>query len=1163
MPTAAPSDVDIGLPVGEKRKEVSVTANDGSGPPKKKYKKYYCSADGCTNHVINGGVCILHGAKRKRCSSEGCTNQVRRRGMCWRHGAKVKVKRCSSEGCTNIVINGGVCIRHGAKVKRCSSEGCTNQAQKGGVCFRHGAKTKRCSSEGCTNNAQNGGVCIKHGAKVKRCNYEGCTKYAHTGGVCIRHGAKLVIAPPTKASGSSGNRGNEHQQIQQLQQQQQQQQNCMRSASGSSSLDYHHHPQQWNNYHYHNYSVLNPNWGWGHYPHYNVEGYNMTATHGGFYKSHEEPSGSRHEESSGAAQAIIQRGRIQEEDNQNNNDVVTVIEMSDNEEEEEKKQSPVAGRKRKADAKTAASTNDLAGNEGSNKARENGVSEQSSLGRVANLKDDNEQGKSDTVPQKRESEVVDLKDDREEDASDVVLMQGGEGETGDTAEDKDAWGGDGPNECDFGEGDNGDVHLEERKHPQGGLEETAAYADGVEKDHELRRLTSELGDATMVVTLSKQLMATSEELLAVKSRSIKEREENHLLSSRLSEVMAQIKEKSEATAQLKAELAAEKQEKAELGTELRNVATAQLNEKAAKDVVDAKLEEMTKKFEEEMKDMAIEVDSLNAKLAKASIDKAALNTQLNEMNHDRASLETHNNQQQSKIKDLDQSLKDREAELNKKSKIIADLKNREADTTNQLQLSANELVKAHANVAQVEARLGDATTYNVSLIKQLKDTRDKFKATHAQSNFRLEQEKLANDMLRNRLEGKESELLEKDVELKNLSKTVKELNNKLGEVIENEAALNAKLQSVADDFAVERDSLESTNSQRQVIIKDLSDTLGEWKSELKEKSESIADLKSKEAKVANQMQMISDKLKKASADLDETKAQLSDANANNLSLSEQLKEMRDEIEAANTCSNTRHEQERLTNDKLCRRLKDRESELPENVKVLHEKLGEANTQLQRKTGDLEATRANSESTHEQLQSKIDELRALLGERQTVDNEKSERLEGQIRTLTEALNMVRADTSRQDIELKEAFGIIKALKKDKDLDATNSPKRVQPSRRSKSSLETLPDQPRKSTPGRSKARDGEDKSVELHGLEKELVQKIEIAIVDNGQKVTFNDIAGLEDTKKTIKGMVIYPIRRPELFTGLRACPKGLLLFGPPGTGAFYFYTSSIIIDYNN
>eukprot|EP00984_Skeletonema_dohrnii_P020024 scaffold9684_cov147-Skeletonema_dohrnii-CCMP3373.AAC.3 len=75
-------------------------------------------------------------------------------------------KICSANGCTDVVVQGGVCGRHGAKVKRCSWEGCINISQRGGLCSRHWAKFKRCSGEGCTAYAQNGGVCIRHGTNL-------------------------------------------------------------------------------------------------------------------------------------------------------------------------------------------------------------------------------------------------------------------------------------------------------------------------------------------------------------------------------------------------------------------------------------------------------------------------------------------------------------------------------------------------------------------------------------------------------------------------------------------------------------------------------------------------------------------------------------------------------------------------------------------------------------------------------------------------------------------------------------------------------------------------------------------------------------------------------------------------------------------------------------
>lgn len=50
------------------------------------------------------------------------------------------------------------------------------------------------------------------------------------------------------------------------------------------------------------------------------------------------------------------------------------------------------------------------------------------------------------------------------------------------------------------------------------------------------------------------------------------------------------------------------------------------------------------------------------------------------------------------------------------------------------------------------------------------------------------------------------------------------------------------------------------------------------------------------------------------------------------------------------------------------------------------------------------------------------------------------------------------------------------------------------------------------------------------------------------KVKFDDIQGLEDAKKIIYECLIYPSKRPDIFTGLRAPARGLLMYGPPGNG---------------
>ena len=51
------------------------------------------------------------------------------------------------------------------------------------------------------------------------------------------------------------------------------------------------------------------------------------------------------------------------------------------------------------------------------------------------------------------------------------------------------------------------------------------------------------------------------------------------------------------------------------------------------------------------------------------------------------------------------------------------------------------------------------------------------------------------------------------------------------------------------------------------------------------------------------------------------------------------------------------------------------------------------------------------------------------------------------------------------------------------------------------------------------------------------------------KVKWDDIGGLEDTKKLLLEMILYPIDHPEKYTkfGMKSS-KGVLFYGPPGTG---------------
>lgn len=71
---------------------------------------------------------------------------------------------------------------------------------------------------------------------------------------------------------------------------------------------------------------------------------------------------------------------------------------------------------------------------------------------------------------------------------------------------------------------------------------------------------------------------------------------------------------------------------------------------------------------------------------------------------------------------------------------------------------------------------------------------------------------------------------------------------------------------------------------------------------------------------------------------------------------------------------------------------------------------------------------------------------------------------------------------------------------------------------------------------------------ISGIEEKLIEMIESEIITRNPCVKWSDIAGLDFAKKTVNEAIVWPLKRPDLFKGLRAPPKGLLLFGPPGTG---------------